>query len=113
MADMVKLSKHRVEKDIIADILSIVKQKPKKTHIMYKANLSYTLLSKYLDKLELAKLIRYSEIDTVYELTERGSAYLDIYAEYERLKNQLESNKSTLYKKEANLIEMIGSDNHT
>ena len=101
------MSKHRSQEDIVADILLIVRREPKKTHIMYRANLSYALLCKYLDKLITTRLIRYNEDDTVFELTERGVVYLNRYAEYENLRSQLEANKSTLVKKEAILTEIL------
>ena len=102
------LSKHRSHEDIVADILSIVRNEPKKTHIMYQANLSYALLCKYLDKLVEAQLIKYREMDTVFELTEKGLTYLDRYAEFEQLRTQLKANKSTLDKKGATLTEILG-----
>ena len=104
------MSKHRSQENIAADILSIVKKEPKKTHIMYRANLSYALLCKYLDKLEIAGLITYRTDDTVYELTERGLVYLERYAEYENLKNQVENSKSSLIKKGALLNKILGVD---
>jgi predicted transcriptional regulator len=101
------MSKHRSQENIIADILLIVGTKPKKTHIMFKANLSYELLNKYLDKLVEAKLIKYRRIGTFYELTARGSTYLTAYNDYENLRNQLEIYKSTLSKKETTLSEIM------
>ena len=104
------MRKNRSQEDIVADILSIVRLEPKKTHIMYRANLSYALLCKYLDKLAVAGLLKYRAADTVYELTERGLTYLDTYTEYERLRSQLEANKATLGMKEAILTEILEID---
>ncbi|UCE95191.1 MAG: hypothetical protein JSV51_05500 [Candidatus Bathyarchaeota archaeon] len=42
--------KYRSKLQIIAEILDVVKSGARKTHIMYKANLSYKLLCKYLDE---------------------------------------------------------------
>ena len=101
------MSKHRSHTDIVADILSIVRKEPKKTHIMYQANLSYTLLCKYLDKLIEEQLIKYREEDMIFQLTEKGLTYLNTYAEYEQLRTKLNANKSSLDKKSAVLTEIF------
>ena len=104
------MNKNRSHEAIIADILSIVAKEPRKTHIMYKANLSYALLCKYLDKLVAAGLIRYRENDRVYELAPKGEVYLEKYAEYKRLRTQLEINISSLGEKEDLLTKILDTD---
>ncbi len=101
------MNRHRCERDIVADMLSVVRQEPKKTHIMFGANLSYSLLSKYLEKLVVARLIRYRKSEMVYELTEKGLAYLNMYAECEELRSQLQNNQLVLSTKEAGLSELL------
>ncbi len=101
------MSKHRSREDIVADILSIVKDGSKKTHIMYRANLSYALLCKYLDKLVSGGLIRCRKTDAVYVLTKKGETYLSAYLEYTHLRSQMDANKSVLDKKEAALTEIL------
>jgi len=44
------MGKYRDRLQIIADMLSVVRGGAKKTHIMYQANLSYTLLGRYLSE---------------------------------------------------------------
>jgi len=40
------MGKYRDRLQIIADILSVVRDGAKKTHVMYQANLSFTLLKR-------------------------------------------------------------------
>lgn len=82
------MSKYRSKEDIIADILKVARENPKKTHIMYRANLSHSLLCRYLDMLIEAGLIdrRY---DDFYILTTKGSDYLKRYMEYKNLEATL------------------------
>ena len=50
---------YRDKFDIIADILKISKRNPKKTQIMYQANLSYKVLKKYLSETIESSLLSY------------------------------------------------------
>jgi len=101
------MNKNRTKEEIIADILSVVMKEPKKTHIMYGANLSYPLLCKYLNKLVQRQLILYRKTDEVYELTPKGKVYLSRYLEFERLKDQLETMSRLLAEQESNLAELV------
>lgn len=74
------LGKHRSRFSIIADILSIVGAGALKTNIMYQANLSYSLLKRYLFELSTAKLI--VKKNNMYLLTIKGKEYLDKYLLY-------------------------------
>ncbi len=84
------MGSYRGKLDIIADILQVVSQNPKKTHIMYKANLSYKVLKKYLRKLSEASLINYICEKQCYTLTVRGKNFLEAYREYSRNNRHLE-----------------------
>ena len=94
------MTKNRTQVEIIASILSVIAGEPKKTHIMYGANLSYTLLQKYLEILIKAGLVCYVRNIRVYKLTKKGEDYLKTYAEYEKLRDISKSNESMLNKKE-------------
>ena len=83
------MGKYRNRLQIIADILSIVTKKTKKTHVMYQAILSYKLLSKYLKELLEAHLITHN--DNLYVITPKGEEFLITFAEYCRLQNDLEN----------------------
>ncbi len=67
---------------IIADILEAVSKNAKKTQIMYQANLSYSVLQKYLAEITNASLIHYSSEQHCYSLTERGLGFIEIYKKY-------------------------------
>ncbi len=73
--------------DIIASILSVTDEGSKKTHIMYRCNLSFKQLHVYLAFLEdrqLLKPVRISSEDgnnsVVYETTRKGRAFLQAYS---------------------------------
>jgi predicted transcriptional regulator len=104
------MSKHRAQEEIIAEMLSIVLKKAKKTHIMYRANLSYTLLCKYLDLLIDNQLIKYNEGDKTYEVTTKGETYLDRYAEYKTVETTLLSSELEYDDKKASLFQLLGED---
>jgi predicted transcriptional regulator len=104
------MNKHRAQEEIIAEMLSIIVNKAKKTHIMYKANLSYTLLCKYLDLLLSSNLVKYNRDDKIYELTKRGGLYLDHYAEYKIVENALINREAEFDDKRSFLHKMLGGD---
>ena len=76
------MGKHRKKLKIIADILSVAKDGAKKTHIMYQANLSFTLMDQYLRKVVNLGLV--NRIEGEYLLTSRGVTFLDVFSDYER-----------------------------
>jgi len=64
--------------EIIKDILTSVRNKPaKKTHILYKANLSPQMLNDYLNILIKNKLIRIE--NKSYHITDKGREYVSKY----------------------------------
>ncbi len=85
---MVQVSKklsllHRSRVDIIANILRVSDGGAKKTHIMYKCNLSFRQLHAYLDLLIdrklLKKITQKSRRQELYEATSKGRAFLQAY----------------------------------
>ncbi len=76
------MGSHRSRLDIIAEMLYAIRDKSKKTQIMYKANLSYGLLIKYLDELNSFYLTRFEANESRYVLTEKGSVFLEQYEDY-------------------------------
>ena len=75
------MGKYRSRLQIIADILSVVRGGARKTRVMYQANLSYKLLSRYLGEVLEAGLVRFGN-DDCYELTQNGKEFLDRFNEY-------------------------------
>lgn len=87
-----KKAKYRSRLRIVADILFAAREGSKKTHIMYKANLSYKLVSRYLTDVIEAGLVKF--YDGEYIITKRGEKFIKKYQEYsdyrEKLKGRIE-----------------------
>ena len=75
---------YRRKLDIIADVLSVASGGAKKTQIMYRANLSYRLLTKYLVEVRRAYLVSFERGRRCYVLTSKGRQFLMLYKEYSR-----------------------------
>jgi predicted transcriptional regulator len=84
------LGSYRGRLDIIVDILSVASQNAKKTQIMYKANLSYKVLQRYLAEVTEAALIRFESKTRCYVLTEKGKTFLEEYRKYHRSNKRIE-----------------------
>jgi len=78
--------------EIIYEILSICRKPTNKTSILYKCNLSYNQLQKYLSYLLSQNLLKSfkGERKQFYQVTEKGKDFLD---EYEQLNTFLEKEK--------------------
>ena len=80
-------SKRRDKLHIIAEILEIAREKPLKTQIMYRANLSFAQLNEYLKymlKIQLlSKAVRNGK--DVYNATEKGLDFLQRHSELTEL----------------------------
>jgi len=66
--------------DICADILKVARVGAKKTHLVYKANLNFEIVKKYLSRLSENRLI--SSENGHYITTEEGMKFLDSYQEF-------------------------------
>ena len=65
--------------DIMIKMLEIMTVPCKKTHILYKANLNYYQLSRYLNELIDRGLVKeYEESYRYYVVTEKGKEFLTI-----------------------------------
>jgi predicted transcriptional regulator len=62
----------------------------KKTQIMYKANLSYNLLKKYLADIVEAYLICFERNTGCYVITKKGKMFLERYLNYNQQNEHLE-----------------------
>jgi predicted transcriptional regulator len=69
----------RNDLDICADILTAARAGAKKTHIVYRANLNFKLVRKYLRRLIENGLLRPSSEKNVYTTTEEGMDFLEQY----------------------------------
>ena len=99
------LGSYRGKLDIIADILTAASRKPKKTQIMYQANLSFRVLQKYLAEMSGASLICFEDETQCYALTSKGKEFLEAYLQYsksnrhaEKIIDEVNLKKQTLEK---------------
>ena len=73
--------------EIMADVLALSTVGIKKTHIMYRANLSYEQILYYLKELQAKELIGQGIADgaLVYRTTEKGREFLACYSRMSEL----------------------------
>lgn len=86
--------KNRRQTDIVADILRACGGGDLKTHIMYKANISYPLLQKYLQILLDNGLMLQNDYE--YKVSRLGREYLQIYEEADQTRSILEQREEDL-----------------
>ena len=75
------LLKNRSSIDIVNDVLSIASVKVRKTRIMYRANLSFLQLEKYLSALVRRGLLAYDG-ESSYFVTGAGLEFQKLYEDY-------------------------------
>lgn len=88
--------------EIAATILEVCRNGARRTHIMYRANLSFDQLNRYLKILTRARLIRVDSDEKHYRLTEKGISFLRDYFD-------LENTIKTYNSKKASLLKIISS----
>ncbi|MDH5201044.1 MAG: winged helix-turn-helix domain-containing protein [Candidatus Bathyarchaeota archaeon] len=71
----------RNDLDICADILRVAKKGAKKTQIVYKANLNFKIVKKYLKRLLENGLLDSSERGKLFHTTDKGANFLEQYSE--------------------------------
>ncbi len=95
------MTKYRRRIEIVADILRIVANGARKTHIMYQCNLSYKLLKRYLQEVSKAELIHVDGDRSDYEITEKGKLFLKKFESYlERSKKMVQQIDMVNHEKE-------------
>ena len=87
------MDKKRTRLEIIRDILVVIREKSgkiKPTHVLYKSNLSYSLMEQYIEDLISKGLIREIKLKKgkTYEITDKGILYL---SQYDTIKRFTES----------------------
>jgi predicted transcriptional regulator len=100
--------KHRSKYEIVADILSVVRNESFKTKIMYQANLSYALLERYLSDLIIKGLINKKK--KLYILTLKGQEYLDKFDDYIATNEELARHESDIEAIKIHLDSFISND---
>lgn len=98
------LVKYRNKIEIVADILNVAREGAKKTHIIYRGNLSFKLANIYLEVVVRAGLIRFDSDNGHYFLTEKGKRFLGKFTKYNRFAKSLEK-QFALVKQEKVLLE--------
>lgn len=99
------MAKYRNKLQIIAEILEIVRDGAKKTHIMYKANLSYKLLCKYLDEVLECGLVRVDCEDS-YVVAPKGKKFLQQFNRYMQRREHVKEELKNVNKEKALLEQM-------
>jgi predicted transcriptional regulator len=102
-----EMGDYRCKLDIIADMLRVANRGAKKTQIMYQANLSYKLLTKYLKEVVKADLVHFEHAENCYVLTSKGEKFLERYKEYSRRNKHVEKQFNDLHTKKKALIDLL------
>ena len=105
------MGNYRGRIDIIADILQVAETHVRKTQIMYRANLSYTVLQRYLAELTEASLINYKDDIQCYVLTDKGREYIVLYKEYSKANKHIEKRLTTAQVKKRVLDKLCTAHN--
>jgi predicted transcriptional regulator len=84
-------SRRRDKHDIVLDILKIARGGKRKTHIMYKAKLSYGQLKVYLELLNDRGLLESN--DGFYHTTSKGLDFIKTYEEISLFKMSSSENR--------------------
>lgn len=97
MTPIRKNNRGRIE--IIADILELAAAGVRKTHVMYKANLSYQQTSRYFKEMQEMDLMgqREEQGRTTYFATEKGRQYLAHHSQMSELINNYGEATATRY----------------
>ena len=103
------MGSYRRKLDIIADILNVAMEGAKKTQIMYRANLSYKVFTKYLTEVMEACLLRFEHGKRCYVLTSKGREFLNRYKEYSRRNRHVERQLNDVEVKKKALEELCSS----
>jgi predicted transcriptional regulator len=100
------LGTYRGRLDIIADILNVASRNAKKTQIMYQANLSYSVMQRYLAEIVGAQLIAFEDEKQHYSLTSKGREFLDAYEKYSKTTKHVEKRLNDVASKKKALEEL-------
>jgi len=100
---------YRSRLEIVRDVLFVADEAgdsgSKKTHIMYGANLSYKLLTKYLEEVLGAGLV--CEGESCYVITDKGRDFLRAFHDYENRREEISDRISRLNSGREDLVKML------
>lgn len=104
--------KYRNRLQIVAEILKIVSSKAaRKTHIMYKANLSYQLLCKYLNEVLECGFVQIDRNDC-YVASPKGKRFLQRFDAYRKRREHVNQELSVMSQERA-FLERMYSESKT
>ena len=105
-----KMGKHRSRLTILADVLSVINDNDgaKKTQIMYQAYLSYNLLVQYLRDVTEAGLAVCGN-GNCYKLTPKGEKFLARFGEYDKTREQIDKQLTSIESQRSLLEKMCTS----
>ena len=106
---VVCLVKYRNKIEIIADILEVAREGAKKTHIIYRGNLSFKLANAYLKAVLKAGLIVLNRKDRHYLLTEKGQVFLERFGKYCKYARGLEKQYALVRSEMTSLEQMCSA----
>jgi predicted transcriptional regulator len=89
--------------EIIADVLGVVREGARKTQIMYQANLSYRLLTRYLKAVLDLGLVRMMD-ESTYALTRKGADFLLEFKDYHARRVAVEARLSDVQDEKVMLV---------
>jgi len=75
----------RTNLEIMAEILSFCSKPRTKTHVMYRTNMSWQMLQKYLSQLQSLGLLEVHHSPTKYVTTQKGLKFVEKWKELIRL----------------------------
>jgi predicted transcriptional regulator len=79
-------AKYRNRTEIIASVLEAAKNEgASKTRIMFIAYISYEQLNEYMNELLDKELLTYDSHTRTYNITSKGSKFLELYEELEKV----------------------------
>jgi predicted transcriptional regulator len=81
----ISVVKYRSAPEIMDAMLRSIKSGVPKTHIMYRAFLSYKQLEEYLEILQVRGLVIYEKNLRLFQITEKGVRYMNVYDELNEL----------------------------
>ncbi|MCW4010451.1 MAG: winged helix-turn-helix domain-containing protein [Candidatus Bathyarchaeota archaeon] len=100
---------YRDKLNITADILTVVSRNAKKTQIMYQANLSYKVMTRYLNEVVSASLVSFEPEHQCYVLTAKGKRFQTAYLAYLKNRKRIEKRLDFVQRQRLLLEEMCRS----
>jgi predicted transcriptional regulator len=83
---------------ILIDMLEVCRAPAKKTHILYRANINFYQLTRYLDLLVTTAMIEQVESQSkVYRITEKGLQFIRMFEPDDNMIEYLEKHECQLH----------------